>query len=107
MVQTFAAEGHDAVHADDAGIGNAPDELIAQRARDMGRCVITRDYDFANIRNYDPRLYRGIVVLFVPKDRGSPYMRLLLAKLFEHLRAGAPVDGKLLIVEMERIRTRG
>jgi len=33
-------------------------------------------------------------------------MRFLLGKLFEHLRAGGAVDGKLLIVEADRIRTR-
>lgn len=107
VVQALVAEGYDAVHADDAGIGHAPDELIAERARGTDRCIITRDYDFADVRNYDPRRHHGIIVLFVPRDRGSPYMRLLLAKLFDHLRAGGVVDRKLLIVEAERIRTRG
>ena len=34
-------------------------------------------------------------------------MRFLLGKLFEHLRNGVVVDGKLIIVEADRIRTRG
>jgi Domain of unknown function (DUF5615) len=107
MIDAFAAEGHDAVHADDLGIGHSADPEIAREAQRTDRCVITRDFDFADLRNYEPTQHRGIVVLAVPRHRGSAYMRFLLGKLFEHLRAGGVVDGKLLIVEADRIRTRG
>jgi hypothetical protein len=107
MIDAFSAEGHDAVHADDLGIGHSADPEIAREAQQEERCVITRDFDFADLRNYDPTQHRGIVVLTVPRHRGSAYMRFLLGKLFEHLRAGGAVDGKLLIVEADRIRTRG
>jgi len=107
MIDAFAAEGHDAVHADDLGIAHSEDPEIAREAQRTDRCVITRDFDFADLRNYDPARHRGIVVLAVPRHRGSAYMRFLLGKLFDHLRAGGAVDGKLLIVEADRIRTRG
>lgn len=107
MIDAFAAEGHDAVHADDLGIRHEADPEIAKEARRLERCVITRDFDFADLRNYVPTQHRGIVVLAIPRHRGSAYMRFLLTKLFEHLRAGGAIDGKLLIVEADRIRTRG
>jgi len=107
MIDAFAAEGHDAVHADELGIGHSADSEIAREGQRTDRCVITRDFDFADLRNYEPAQHHGIVVLAVPRHRGSAYMRFLLGKLFEHLRAGGVVDGKLLIVEADRIRTRG
>jgi hypothetical protein len=107
MVETLAAEGHDAVHADDLGIGHAEDREIANEALRQERCVVTRDFDFADLRNYDPTQHRGIVVLAIPRHRGSAYMRFLLGKLIDHLRAGGLMDRKLLIVDADRIRTRG
>jgi len=106
MVETFAAEGHDAIHADDLGIGHSPDTDIARNAVDRECCIVTRDFDFADLRNYVPALHRGIVVLEIPRHRGSTYMRYLLGKLFDYLRAGGSVDGKLLIIDPDRIRTR-
>ena len=107
MVEVFVAEGHDAVHADDLGIGHSADTEIASAALVEERCIVTRDYDFADLRNYDPAKHQGIVVLTVPLHRGSTYMRYLLGRLFEHIRGGGAVSGKLLIVDADRIRTRG
>ena len=107
MIDAFAAEGHDAIHADDLGVGHAADQEIAKEAQRTERCVVTRDFDFADLRNEEPTHHRGIVVLAIPRHRGSAYMRFLLGRLFEHLRAGGAVDGKLLIIEPDRIRTRG
>jgi Domain of unknown function (DUF5615) len=106
MIAALAAEGHDAVHADDIGIATYPDFVVAEHARDGERCVLSGDFDFANIRNYEPAKYRGIVVLTIPRKAGSPYMRILLGKLFDYLRAGGTVDRKLLIIEADRIRVR-
>jgi len=106
MTGAMAAEGHDAVHTDDIGLATFPDPVVGEHARDGGRCIVTGDFDFADIRNYNPARYHGIVVLTLPFRAGSPYMRLLLEEFFDYLRAGGTVEGKLLIVELGRIRVR-
>lgn len=106
MVDAFIAEAHEAVHADDLGLGHAADSEIGDAARASQRAVVTRDFDFADVRNYRPPDYYGIVVLTIPKHRGSTYMRYLLAKLFEYVRSGGEIEGKLLILDADRIRVR-
>jgi hypothetical protein len=106
IVDAFRAEGHDAVHADDLGLGSASDPEIATAAQAFEECIVTRDFDFADLRNYVPARHRGIVILTIPLHRGSTYIAYLIGKLFEYLRAGGTVDRKLLIVEADRIRVR-
>jgi GNAT superfamily N-acetyltransferase len=106
MIDDFAAEGHDALHADDLGIGHAPDSEIAKEAGEAARCIVTRDFDFADLRNYRPAAHRGIIVLTIPRHRGSAYMRFLLGTLFDYLRDDGAVDQKLLIIDADRIRVR-
>jgi predicted nuclease of predicted toxin-antitoxin system len=42
--------GHDAVDVRDLGMGSAIDEVIAEYARLNQRVLVTRDFDFADIR---------------------------------------------------------
>src|ERR1700722_3281091 len=60
--------GHTGEHARDLGLGDAPDAQIAARARGTGAAIITRDVDFADIRNYPPGDYPGLIVLRMPDD---------------------------------------
>lgn len=78
----------------------------AEFARAGEWTIVTGDFDFADVRNYEPAKFEGIVVLYVPRDRGSAYMHLLLAKFLEYLQTGGAIRGKLLIVEGDRIRVR-
>jgi predicted nuclease of predicted toxin-antitoxin system len=41
--------GHDVVHVQDIGQGNATDTEILETARQLGRIVITQDRDFSNL----------------------------------------------------------
>ncbi len=58
--------GHDATDVRDIGMGSATDDLIAAHARSHQLTPVTRDFDFADIRNYPPADYSGIVVLQLP-----------------------------------------
>ncbi len=42
-------KGHDALHATEAGLHQAPDELILDRAQIDGRVVITADLDYPRL----------------------------------------------------------
>ena len=62
------ALGHEATDVREIAMGNADDGVIARHARENAFCLITRDKDFGDIRNYPPGDYGGIIVLNLPDD---------------------------------------
>src|SRR4029077_14987429 len=62
------ALGHDAMDVREIAMGSADDSIIARHARENAFCLITRDKDFGDIRNYPPGDYGGIIVLDLPHD---------------------------------------
>jgi len=60
-IGTLVARGHHAELARDVGLGAAPDAHIAERVRQTGAALLTRDLDFADVRHYPPEQYDGIV----------------------------------------------
>jgi predicted nuclease of predicted toxin-antitoxin system len=51
LIRSF---GHESVDVRTTGLRGARDHLIASYAREEGRCLVTGDLDFADIRNYPP-----------------------------------------------------
>jgi predicted nuclease of predicted toxin-antitoxin system len=62
---------HKAVDVRDIGMGGAADADIAVYAQQNGLAIVTRDFDFADIRNYPPSQYAGVLVLALPEDAGA------------------------------------
>lgn len=106
LAELFATHGHDAVHVDDLGHGTAADPAVGALALATRRCIVTGDYDFADVREFPPRRFLGIVVLTLPYNTASNYITRVLTYFFEQLPQLAPLEGKLLIVEIGRIRVR-
>ena len=52
--------GHEVEFARDIGLAAAPDRDIATRAKTTGAVILTRDLDFADIRQYPPENYVGL-----------------------------------------------
>ena len=102
----FAEHGHDALHVETIFPPRTTDVVVAAFARESGRCLVTGDFDFADIREFPPRLYPGIVVLTLPADAGPPYIRSLTREFLERFPYLGDLRGKLLIVEPNRIRVR-
>src|SRR5687768_13515451 len=50
---------------------NFPDDAIAAYAKSEQRALVTRDFDFADIRNYPPAEYPGIVVVQLSEDAST------------------------------------
>lgn len=46
--------GHEVMDVRDLGMGLTEDRLIADYARKHSLVIITRDFDFSDIRNYPP-----------------------------------------------------
>ena len=98
--------GHDAIDVRDVGLRSAPDHEIAQCARTHSLCIVTGDYDFANIRNYPPSEYTGIVVLSIPNNSTSIYINQVLDAFMQQEGLLRQLPGRLAVVEPGRVRLR-
>lgn len=98
--------GHDTEFARDIGLGHVPDSVIASQARVLKAAIITRDLDFADIRNYPPHEYDGIIVLRMPDDAVASAIVHLLERFLEQTELVAQIPSHLVIVEPDRVRFR-
>lgn len=98
--------GHpDAMTVYQQSLGGASDERIVDVCKDEDRILITADLDLSNIRRYPPALTPGYMVLRLPRQSKQALLDLL-AKAIPML-AARPINGRLWIVEPDRLRIRG
>jgi hypothetical protein len=71
-----------------------------------GRSWVTRDFDFADIRNYPPADYAGIIVLQLPEDATAAQAVKLLETFVRREDWLARMSGRLAILEVWRVRFR-
>ncbi len=83
------------------------DPVVISKAQELRAILISLNGDFANIFNYPPADYRGIVALQV---RNHPeVLPQIVSRLKDYLSANPDMEyykGKLLLVEIHRIRIR-
>lgn len=79
------------------------DEVIAEVCRKESLCLITADLDFAQILNYPPEQYVGLVVLRHPRPTLAGMVKLIHQVVLALSRGESPT-GHLWIVEPGRIR---
>ncbi len=103
MLQKYQHEGID---ARDIGFRGADDSQIAAIAKEGGLCLLTGDFDFADIRNYPPKQYPGIVVFYIPSNVNVTYILSLLESFLQQEQILEQLPGKLAIVEPGRVRIR-
>ena len=103
IVENF---GHTVEFARDAGLGAAPDEVIAERARSTQAVLVTRDLDFADVRRYPPGDHSGIVVLRLPDDAVATDIAAVLERFLAESQFVAHLRGRLAIVDEARVRFR-
>lgn len=104
--EVIRLKGHQARDVRDAGLGSAPDEAIAEYAKANGLCLITGDFDFADIRRYPPENYAGLAVLGLPENANREFILQLVKAFLDHPEIIAQLPGRLAIVEPGRIRLR-
>lgn len=96
---------HDVMTVYDQSMGGEPDSRLVEVCQDERRALITLDLDFSDVRTYPPEEYSGIVVLRLRKqDKAS--VLLTIQRLFDML-VNETLDGRLFIVEEDRVRIRG
>ncbi len=76
--------GHEAIDVRDVGLASASDSTIAGFAQAQNACLLTGDWGFADIRNYPPDRFGGIVVLELPRDATARF----ISRLIEALEGG-------------------
>lgn len=96
--------GHDAQTVLDQRLGGFGDQDIAAACRREGRVIITFDTGFADIRQYPPSAYPGIVVLRL-NNQSREHTLAVTGRLLRTLD-GKSLDGQLWIVEETRVRVR-
>src|SRR5438552_14546772 len=95
--------GHETTDVRDIGLRAATDALIASHARSNQLALVSRDFDFADIRNYPPAEYAGILVLELPDDAPAEQVVNLLEKFVGRQDWLSHLPGRLAIVELWRV----
>ena len=103
LAEWLRAEGHDAIHVVDAGLGGFSDSAIFERAAVDRRVVVTFDLDFGELAN-PAAGQAGIILLRLRtarRDHLRDRLRVVIAEAGEAVVAGA-----IALVEDGRIRVR-
>ena len=98
--------GHDVEDVREVLPSGADDALVAAHARKSSRVPVTRDFDFASIRNYPPQDYAGLMVLELPDDATAPQVNRVLESFVRNEEFLKHLPGRLAIVELWRVRFR-
>ncbi|MCL4741997.1 MAG: DUF5615 family PIN-like protein [Phycisphaerales bacterium] len=82
------------------------DGTIAAYARKHDLCILTRDFDFADVRVYPPDRYSGIVVFELPETANRDFILSVIALLLRQTGVVERLAGRLAIVDVDRVRLR-
>ncbi len=107
VIKALQGAGHEALRLKDYIPPDSSDPVAIAKAWELDCILISLNGDFADIVNYPPEKYKGIVALQV---RNHPeIIPQLMERLNSYLSANpekAYYKGKLFLVEVHRIRVR-
>ena len=106
VIAVVQSLGHQVEFARDIGLASATDEQIANHALKYGAALLTRDLDFADIRQYPPDQYSGIVVLRLPDTAVTEEIAAAVKRFLSEPGCIASLSGRLAVVEGDRVRFR-
>lgn len=108
IIQSLQDAGHQVLRLRDHLAVESPDPLVIGKAQELNALLLTLNGDFADIIAYPPHRYQGIVALQV---RDHPeVLPAIMTRLNGYLRSYPSMDqhlGKLIVIEVDRIRVRG
>lgn len=107
MRALLAAEGHDVATVPSENLCGAPDPFLATVCRREGRCLVTRDLDFANPFAFPPDEHPGIAVIREPRVETPGGLADAAHVFVRAIRSGRSPQGKLWIIRGERLREYG
>ena len=104
LAEWLRAEGHEAVHAADVGLGQAPDKEIIAQARKDNRTIVTADLDYARFLALAGSGSPGIILL-----RGGNYsdkeMVGLIKRALRIISSDQLLDS-IVVVDKKSVRRR-
>jgi predicted nuclease of predicted toxin-antitoxin system len=107
IIQSLQEAKHEVLRLKDLLPAESPDTAVIAKAQEIDALLVSLNGDFADIVAYPPKSYKGIVAL---QMRNHPeILPALMARLIAFLDLHPMMDhyrGKLLIVEVNRIRIR-
>ena len=106
VTEVIREKGYEALDVRDTPLSGSPDDQIAAFVKKEGYCLVTGDFDFADIRSYPPGEYCGLIVLALGRNATAERLRELAESLLGCPDILARVPGRLAIVEPGRVRLR-
>jgi predicted nuclease of predicted toxin-antitoxin system len=100
----LAQQRHDAVHALEAGLARAPDEVILERARKEKRVVVTADLDYPRLLALAQAEGPGLILF-----RGGNYSEQEALNRLRRVLETVPneeLPNSIVVIERGRIRRR-
>jgi predicted nuclease of predicted toxin-antitoxin system len=107
IVDTLRAAKHEVFRLRDLLPVESCDAVVIAKAQEIEAILLSLNGDFADIVTYPPQRYKGIVALQV-RNHPEILPRLMekLTAYFEQQPSMKQYQGKLLVVEVDRIRIR-
>ena len=84
----------------------APGSDIAVYAQQNRLALVTRDFDFADIRDYPPSRYAGLLVLELPDDAVATFVLRVMESFIGSKQLVEALLNRLAILEPARVRLR-
>jgi predicted nuclease of predicted toxin-antitoxin system len=107
IVQALRDASHEVVRLKDVLPVESPDTIVIAKAQEVDAILLSMNGDFADIVAYPPKNYKGIVALQMRNH--AEVLNHLMARLIGYLKVRPAMEhyrGKLLVVEVNRIRIR-
>jgi predicted nuclease of predicted toxin-antitoxin system len=87
---------------------DSPDPVVIQKAQECGAILLTLNGDFADLINYPPQRFKGIISIQLKnRPENIPLICEKLRLYFIESCDMTDFEGKLIVVEPHRIRVRG
>ena len=107
VVETLRSSGYEVFRLKDHIPPGSADQAVISKAQELDSILVSLNGDFVDIVAYPPANYKGVIAIQV---RNHPeIIPQLMRRLKEYLSAhpeGNHYKGKLLLVEVHRIRVR-
>ncbi|HLZ11334.1 MAG TPA: DUF5615 family PIN-like protein [Candidatus Acidoferrum sp.] len=106
-IRALRDASHEVVRLKDVLPVESPDAAVIAKAQELDAILLSLNGDFADIVTYPPQNYRGIVTLQMRNH--AEILDQLIVRLIGYLRvqpAREHYRGKLLVVEVTRVRIR-
>lgn len=107
VIQSLRNAGHEVIRLRDVIRPETSDLIVIAKTQELEAILLSLNGDFADIVTYPPKEYRGIVALQIRNHpEALPHVMVRLLSYIESHSEAAHYEGKLLVIEVDRIRVR-